>query len=47
MLFRPAPPEPEPAGKFRELVVVFGLVALGILATAGAVWAIWQIGGIH
>jgi hypothetical protein len=46
MLYRPSTPEPKPSGKFRKLVLVFGLVALGILTAAGAIWAVWQVGGV-
>jgi hypothetical protein len=42
MLYRP--PESGTFPNVRDLVIVFGLVALGILTTAGAVWAIWQAG---
>ena len=44
MLYRPA--VPERLGKFRDLAVVFGLIALGIVASAGSIWVIWQVGGI-
>jgi hypothetical protein len=40
------PPEPERSGRLRDLVMVFGLVAVGILTTAGAVWAVFQVGGV-
>ena len=36
-------PEPQPSGKLRDVAMVFGLVAMGIVASAGA---IWQIGGV-
>jgi hypothetical protein len=39
-------PEPDPSGKLRDVAMVFGLVALGIVASAGAIWIIWQIGGV-
>jgi hypothetical protein len=39
-------PEPETAGKLRDVAMVFGLVAMGIVASAGAIWIIWQIGGV-
>jgi hypothetical protein len=44
MLYRP--PEPEPSGRLRDVALVFGLVALGIVTTAGAVWAVFQVGGV-
>ena len=40
MLDRPT--EPERSGRLRDLVMVFGLVAVGILTTAGAVWAVFS-----
>jgi hypothetical protein len=43
MLYRP---EPETSGKLHDLAVVFGLVALGIVTTAGAIWAVLQVGGV-
>jgi hypothetical protein len=39
MLYRPAAPEPQ--SKFRELAVVFALVAFGIVIT---LWGGWEIG---
>lgn len=39
-------PEPETSGKLRDVAMVFGLVAMGIVASAGAIWIIWQIGGV-
>jgi hypothetical protein len=39
-------PEPEPSGKLRDLAVVFGLVVLGIVTTAGAIWAVFEVGGV-
>jgi hypothetical protein len=39
-------PEQEASGKLRDLAVVLGLIALGIIASAGAIWVIWQIGGV-
>jgi hypothetical protein len=39
-------PKPETSGKLRDLAIVFGLIALGIVASAGAIWVIWQVGGI-
>ena len=46
MLCRPAAPELETSGKLRDLAMVFGLVVLGIVTTAGAIWAVFQIGGV-
>jgi hypothetical protein len=39
MLYRP--PAPEPRTKFRELAIVFALVAVGIVIT---LWGGWEIG---
>ena len=39
-------PEPETSGTLRDVAMVFGLVAMGIVASAGAIWIIWQIGGV-
>jgi hypothetical protein len=44
MLYRPS--EPEPSGRLRDVALVFGLVALGIVTSAGAIWVIWQMGGV-
>jgi hypothetical protein len=44
MLYRP--PEPETYGRLQDVALVFGLVALGIVTTAGAVWAVFQVGGV-
>jgi hypothetical protein len=32
--------------QFRDLAVVVGLIALGIVASAGSIWIIWQVVGI-
>ena len=40
------PPATERSGKLRDLAVVVGLIALGIVASAGSIWIIWQVGGI-
>ena len=38
---------PEPPGNFRELVLLFALVAgFGILVTVAAIWATWDGGGV-
>jgi hypothetical protein len=39
-------PAPEPSGKLRDVAMVFGVVVMGIVASAGAIWIIWQIGGV-
>jgi hypothetical protein len=39
-------PEPETADKLRDVAMLFGFVAMGIVASAGAIWIIWQIGGV-
>jgi hypothetical protein len=46
MLCQPTAPELETSGKLRDLAMVFGLIALGIATTAGAIWAVFQIGGV-
>jgi hypothetical protein len=44
MLYQP--PATERSGKLRDLAVVVGLIALGMVASAGSIWIIWQVGGI-
>jgi hypothetical protein len=46
MLYQPAAPERETSDKLRDLAVVFGLVAVGIVTAAGAIWAVFQFGGV-
>jgi len=38
MLYRPSPPEPETAVKFREFALLCACAAVGIIITAGAMW---------
>jgi hypothetical protein len=41
-----SPLEPENPDKLRELALICGLAAAGIVITVGALWVGWEIGGV-